>query len=512
MKHFYNKLRRVMLTMVIALPFCAGAQLNVNSAATAQDLANAIVGSGVTVSNVVLSCDDNASGLFSNGNTTNVGISNGIILTTGRANDAIGPNNDENVTVNNSATYNGDADLDPLVSGSLNDVCALSFDFVATSDVITVQYVFSSEEYNEFVCSSFNDIFAFFVSGPNPLGGSYSNLNVALIPSTNLPVSINSVNNGTPGSQGSFGGCTSLDYSAYYVDNTGGTTIQYDGFTVVLTAQVLITPGESYHFKFAIADVSDSSLDSGVFIRGESFSIFNCQAGTISVNGSVEPILICSDDDIADTFSVVTNSTATGDTYVFLLVSVAGEILEISETGDFDLSSYSDASYFVYGLSYDGDVNGVDVGSYVNNISASDEDGCFDLSSLIIVYKYICTTFELISCAPDTTLECGSNLNDFSVTGVPVFEVYGGDGIVEISFTDTYLETSDCYSVISRTWTLSYGDITEICVQIITLVDTQGPVFPELENIYVQCLEEVPAPLALEAWDACSEASEVETF
>jgi hypothetical protein len=260
MKHFYTSVKSVIVMAICFLPFMTNAQLNVNSAATAQDLANAIVGSGVTVSNVTLNCADDAFGLFSNGSSTNIGLNEGIILTTGRASDAAGPNNSGSVSVEN---FNGgDADLSNLVSGNTHDACALSFDFVATADVITVQYVFSSEEYNEYVCSDFNDVFAFFVTGTNPGGGMYNNLNVALVPTSTLPVSVNTINNGTPGAEGDDDNCVSLDYSEYYTTNAGGLTIQYDGFTVVLTATVAIVPGETYHFKFAIADVTDRRWDS----------------------------------------------------------------------------------------------------------------------------------------------------------------------------------------------------------------------------------------------------------
>jgi len=216
----------------------------VNSSASATDLANAIVGTGVTVSNVSLHAGSGASGIFSNGLTTNIGLSEGILniglsegilLTSGRAIDAIGPNDEGNLSYGQPNAYNGDAQLSTLVSGSIQDVCVLEFDFVATSNTIAVQYVFGSEEYNEFVCSAFNDVFGFFVSGQNPVGGNYNNLNVALVPSTNFPVSVNTINNGSHGSNGHPNNCVSLTNSAYYVSNAGGLTIQYDGFTVVMT-------------------------------------------------------------------------------------------------------------------------------------------------------------------------------------------------------------------------------------------------------------------------------------
>ena len=130
-------------------------------------------------------------------------------------------------------------------------------------------YVFGSEEYNEYVGSAFNDIFGFFVNGPKPDGGSYVFENIALVPGTEVPIAINNVNLGWamagspppgPGVNGE-----------YFVDNTSGLTIQYDGFTTVLEAKVAVIPGETYHFKLAIADAGDGIYDSGVLLESGSF-------------------------------------------------------------------------------------------------------------------------------------------------------------------------------------------------------------------------------------------------
>jgi hypothetical protein len=157
-------------------------------------------------------------------------------------------------------TFAADPDIDSLTNYSIKDQCILEFDFVAQSNYINVQYVFASEEYNEWVCTQYNDMFGFFVTGQNPNGGNYNGLNVALVPGTTLPVSINTINNGTAGSNGNPATCQSLAYSNLYQYNTPGATIGYDGFTVILTAELNIVPGQTYHFKFAIADLSDGSL------------------------------------------------------------------------------------------------------------------------------------------------------------------------------------------------------------------------------------------------------------
>jgi gliding motility-associated-like protein len=136
----------------------------------------------------------------------------------------------------------------------------LEFDFFPLDNTVTFQYVFGSEEYPEYVNAGYNDVFGFFITGPNPLGGNYTNTNVALIPSTTIPVAIDNVHSGS--------------HPAYYVDNQniGGTTIVLDGFTTVLTATTNLVPCQQYHIKIAIADAGDGVFDSAVFLQANSFS------------------------------------------------------------------------------------------------------------------------------------------------------------------------------------------------------------------------------------------------
>ncbi|HSG67981.1 MAG TPA: PKD domain-containing protein, partial [Bacteroidales bacterium] len=235
----------------------ASAQLVIDNTMTPQQLVqNILVGSGVSAFNITYTGNvANAICAFSNGNTTNLGLDEGILLSTGIAAEASNPQSFQASTNNFEP---GDPDLDniPGVLGT-NDASTLEFDFIPQSDTLTFRYVFGSEEYPEFV-GSYNDVFAFFISGPNPAGGNYVNQNIALIPGTILPVSINNINIGS--------------YPEYYIDNTGGLTICYDGFTVVMEAVAILAPCSTYHMKLTIADDLDESYDSGVFLKANSFS------------------------------------------------------------------------------------------------------------------------------------------------------------------------------------------------------------------------------------------------
>ncbi|HEU4717128.1 MAG TPA: choice-of-anchor L domain-containing protein [Bacteroidia bacterium] len=252
-----KNIRYILFALAALIPFYGFGQLNVNTAVTANQLISSLIGNGLTVSNISLNCPAGAYGTFSNGNATNLGINNGILLTTGTAAGVPGANTSaSDVSFCSGPVYN-DPDLVALDPSAVNDACILEFDIVPKCDSLTIRFVFGSEEYPTYV-NSFNDLFGFFITGANPAGGNYTGLNIATLPNGQY-VSINNVNNGNTNT----GPCVNC---AYYVDNTNGTTIQYNGMTTVLTSSVWLVPCTTYHFKIAIADAIDCILDSGVFV------------------------------------------------------------------------------------------------------------------------------------------------------------------------------------------------------------------------------------------------------
>lgn len=280
-KSTHNNLLVSVSILLFALPQWSMAQLSVNSSYTAQQLVeDFFIGQGVQVTNVTLGAQTMVSqlGAFNNTNT-NLDISNGIMLSTGYATDASIAGTNINNSFSSTASgctsaglcLAGDADLNAIVGTTTKDAAVLEFDFIPLSDTIRFRYVFASEEYNEFVCSQFNDVFAFLLTGPG-----HNNQNIARIPNTNIPVAINTVNSGNVGINGSISNCSgsngSLSYSNLFVNNLGGQFLQFDGMTTVLEAMAVVQPCQSYHIKLAIADAVDGALDSGVFLEANSFT------------------------------------------------------------------------------------------------------------------------------------------------------------------------------------------------------------------------------------------------
>ena len=234
---------------------------------------NFLVGNGVIVSNVKFNDSPNTItvsnqiGSFSTGSTsTNLGFGTGLIMATGGVNVAINGQREMPIT---GGQITNDAQLQALKPGkALHDVARLEFDFIPSSDTVKFRYVFASNEYPTAVCSNYDDVFGFFITGANPSGGNYNNVNIALIPGTNLAVSINSINGGVSGGGGA-SPCY-LNYTQYY--HTPSQNISFHGATVPLTAWAKVEPCTSYHIKIAICDISNEIYDSGVFLEANSFT------------------------------------------------------------------------------------------------------------------------------------------------------------------------------------------------------------------------------------------------
>ena len=204
----------------------------------------------VTPSNITYTGADGTYAFFDAGDTE-LGVAAGIYLGSGFAVDAVGPNTASGTT--GVTGGNGDLDLDNLLGGlPTYDAAVLEMDIVATGTELSFSYVFASEEYPEFVNFEFNDIFAFFISGPGIDGMA----NIAMVPNSSDPVSINTVNEG--------------QNAEYHVDNTDGMGVQFDGHTTELIASATVVPNETYHIKIAVADAADAAFDSGIFLGVES--------------------------------------------------------------------------------------------------------------------------------------------------------------------------------------------------------------------------------------------------
>ena len=160
---------------IVSLATFSFAQIAIIPSNNAANLAQSLAGNGVTISNAVLSSGTNGAGSFTANPNTGLGIANGVVLSTGNV------GNIPQAASVFSSTGNGgptDADLSTLSSNPIDDAARLTFSVTPLGNKLTFRYVFASEEYPEYVCSNFNDVFGFFITGVNPNGPNYNNLNL----------------------------------------------------------------------------------------------------------------------------------------------------------------------------------------------------------------------------------------------------------------------------------------------------------------------------------------------
>ncbi len=254
------------IALSLATGFAAATPITVTGGLTASDLAGALnsASSGITISNASYSGAPTAAGSFTGGTAAGLAINNGIILSSGAAASAGQP-----WSANNGVPSTGfGTPGSPLItSGPTNDAATLTFHLSTTSTSVSFNYFFASAEYTDFVYA-FNDEFDFFISGPGITG----NKNIALVPNTNLPVSINNVNGGGPNSNGP----EAATNPQYYIDNLTGSgrpDFDYAGLTTLFTATATgLTANADYTLTLVVADAIDTALDSAVFIEASSIT------------------------------------------------------------------------------------------------------------------------------------------------------------------------------------------------------------------------------------------------
>lgn len=267
-------MKRIVLifSMVLATSVSFG-QITVQNTQTVADLiTNVLAGAGVTPFNITVNGSPALANTvqpavsYFNQNATPFPITEGVLMTTGVGNIAVGPNASTNASNGAGTTAMTDPDMAVIANpGTPTNGIVIEFDFVATGNYLEFRYIFASEEYPEFAPpqGGVNDAFGFFLSGTG-LNGPFSlnAENIAVVPGTTTPVSIDNVN--------------AITNQTYYVDNAGGAAfgnaVEYDGATVGLTAVSDLVCGDTFHIKLGITNVLDDGWDSGVFLEAGSFT------------------------------------------------------------------------------------------------------------------------------------------------------------------------------------------------------------------------------------------------
>lgn len=230
-----------------------------------------LLGGGVEILSIQYEGDSRAIGFFTDHQAT-TGFDQGMVLSTGLVDSLAQPNRSDNLSTSTSGLRYSAEGLEALVhtldttDQLLFDVAKLTIRFRPATSRIAFRYFFASEEYPQFTCSNFNDVFGFFLSGPNPDGGQYQLQNLAVVPGTDTIVSVNTIHQGNPLKPD----CKPV-YPQYYHDNSGGQAFAYNAYLDAFTATADVVPCAEYQMELALADLADDHFDTGVFIEANSF-------------------------------------------------------------------------------------------------------------------------------------------------------------------------------------------------------------------------------------------------
>ncbi len=262
--------------------------LPINTGATASQMADTIFGPGITVNSASYTGANLASGIYTNGDTISPELTpgdSGVILSTGRATGITNNSGSLNTNTSTGRSFSngqpGDSDFS-AISGGLNtfDASFLEVNFTPNGDLLTLDFVISSEEYPEYINSAFLDVVGIWVNGTQ-----------ATVTVGNGNVSVGNINGNTAAN--------------LYRDNQADQfNTEMDGFTVTLSVAAPVNAGVPNTIKIGVADVSDSTYDTNLLIAGGS-----AQASLVAVDDSANVGLNSS-----KTLDVLDNDSSTGGT------------------------------------------------------------------------------------------------------------------------------------------------------------------------------------------------------
>ncbi|MBV9889981.1 MAG: choice-of-anchor L domain-containing protein [Rhizobacter sp.] len=250
-------------------------QLVDTTPASASGLVNALVGPGILVvpGSAQYQGAASASGTFTNGGLgpNGLGIDQGVVLTTGDARfigssaafpgDSSNKATDFTAGVGNSLTPNtspGNPLFAAMAPAGTFNASLLSFQFVPQTSLLSVTFVFGSEDYSDVINTGFpSDVFGIFVNG----------VNYALVPGTSQAISTSTINCGGPTSgaaPGSGPNCGLYRDNPPFSENIDS---EVDGMTVALSLSIPINRNVVNSFAVGIADQLDSSSDSALMLK-----------------------------------------------------------------------------------------------------------------------------------------------------------------------------------------------------------------------------------------------------
>jgi len=301
--------------------------LKYDTNASAMKMAEAIFGDGVTVNSASYSGDKDSSVIYSKGDKESPDATpgdEGVILSTGKAKDFTNKNghaNQSNSRGSNTDGADNDAQFNQIAGTNTYDASVLTVDFTPTGDVMTMQFVFSSEEYPEYVNSIYNDIVGVWINGQH------------------VPLSVT-------GNATDVSGINPTNNINLYNDNTNDQfNTEMDGFTVTMTLTIPVNSGQVNTIRIGIADSSDANYDSNLLIAANSVQttlVANDDAVTMLEGTTKNVDVLANDINTTGGTLKITHINGIAVTAGDSVTLATGQVVTLLPDGTFDITTDDD--------------------------------------------------------------------------------------------------------------------------------------------------------------------------
>ena len=313
----------------------------------------------VIITGVRAFVDYRSIGTFS-GTQQMFGLSEGLVITTGRVNELLG---DPSVSMSRELSPGSDPNLSSIYDlDGRADIQVLRIDFVPLGDSLDFSFIYASEHYEGLECRPDYDLVEAHLSRLDRLNRLYPIGNVITVPGKpDVPVNANTINGGAFNSLTTHCFILDTDWRNNESFYAGSNSIfAFNGFTQPLPSQKIgVTPLQRYRLDIIIAEGSSPNNDSGLFLEKSSLSSNRVEGKPYVVLQRSERIcdtLVIGDSIITETgdyFIRLTEEASAIDTFVELsaytyqpyaieyFALCPGDAVEIADTVFYEPTSYT---------------------------------------------------------------------------------------------------------------------------------------------------------------------------